>query len=646
MSMLADLLESRREELVRRWMDVVREHLAPRGESESELRNHIPDLLQQLVAALRGEGRKDVASVGGEASAGQEHGRQRFRLGFDIQAMVYEYGVLRGCILDLIEESGGAVPFPELRVLSDFLASAITESVAEHERQALGAQHAMLIERHAAEATLRAREEQIRSLLNSTSEGIWGLDTSGLCTFANDACARLLGYGSAEELVGRDMHALVHHSKADGSPYPKEECAIHEAFRAGREVEFEDVLWRKDGTPMSVRHRANPIVRDGQVAGAVVTFEDITRRKAAELARENLLDALAAQPVLLICVLKGPRVIVQMAPPPFLRRVARGRDIRGQPLMEAVPELRGQGFEELLTRVLETGEPFVGREVSASFDRGDGTLEEGFFDVVYQPVRGERGTLDSILAISHEVTDVVHARRRAERLAAEEKQRADFEQQLIGIVSHDLRNPLGAILLGTTALARREELDERSTKAVMRIQASAERAVRLVKDLLDFTQARLGGGLPLARSPQDLHALVRQVVEEVQANFPERELRLEAVGPAQCACDLDRMAQVVTNLTSNALKYGQPGTPVTVRTRGAAAWVELEVHNQGTPIPLEARERLFEPFQRATAQEGTSSRSVGLGLYIVKHIVDAHGGTLHVTSTEAEGTTFTVRLPR
>ncbi|HYO57498.1 HAMP domain-containing sensor histidine kinase [Archangium sp.] len=144
----------------------------------------------------------------------------------------------------------------------------------------------------------------------------------------------------------------------------------------------------------------------------------------------------------------------------------------------------------------------------------------------------------------------------------------------------------------------------------------------------------------------DLHALVCQVAEEVQANFPERELRVEAQGQAKGEWDPDRMAQVVTNLTSNALKYGRPGTPVTVRTRGDGDQVELEVQNQGTPIPPEARERLFEPLQRATSQADTSGRSVGLGLYIVKHIVDAHGGTIEVTSTEAEGTTFTVRLPR
>jgi signal transduction histidine kinase len=135
-------------------------------------------------------------------------------------------------------------------------------------------------------------------------------------------------------------------------------------------------------------------------------------------------------------------------------------------------------------------------------------------------------------------------------------------------------------------------------------------------------------------------------MEEVQASFPERDLVVTAQGNGQGAWDADRMAQVVTNLVSNALKYSPPDTPVSVRTRGDGDQVELEVHNEGAPIPPEALGRLFQPMQRASSQGDTAGRSVGLGLYIVDRIVQAHGGTIAVKSTEGEGTTFTVRLPR
>ena len=229
---------------------------------------------------------------------------------------------------------------------------------------------------------------------------------------------------------------------------------------------------------------------------------------------------------------------------------------------------------------------------------------------------------------------------------AETKARADFEQQLIGIVSHDLRNPLSAILLGAQAVLRHEGLGERQLKSVVRIQSSAERAVRLVKDLLDFTQARLGGGLRVERRPLELAPLLLQLVLELEAAHPERTIELQRTGNTRGEWDGDRIAQVVTNLVANALKYSPPQSPVRVEARGKEGGVSLSVHNSGAPIPPGRLPLLFQPLQRGTTDVDKAGRSVGLGLYIVDHIARAHGGHVEVRSTEAEGTTFTVWLPR
>jgi signal transduction histidine kinase len=232
------------------------------------------------------------------------------------------------------------------------------------------------------------------------------------------------------------------------------------------------------------------------------------------------------------------------------------------------------------------------------------------------------------------------------RLEAETKARADFEQQLIGIVSHDLRNPLSAILLGTHALLGQEGLGERQMKSVVRIQSSAQRAVRLVKDLLDFTQARLGGGLLMERRPLELAPLIMQMVLEVEAAHPERTIEVHREGDTRGEWDGDRIAQVVTNLVTNALKYSPADSRVRVEARGVDGWVFLAVHNAGTPIPADKLPLLFQPMRRATNEVDKAGRSVGLGLYIVEHIARAHGGSVEVSSTETSGTTFTVRLPR
>ena len=235
----------------------------------------------------------------------------------------------------------------------------------------------------------------------------------------------------------------------------------------------------------------------------------------------------------------------------------------------------------------------------------------------------------------------VSEEKRAEELA---RKQAEFEQQLVGIVSHDLRSPLSAIQLSSDVLMQLGGHDERMRRSVTRIRTSTDRAMRMVRDLLDFTQARLGGGIRVVPAPLDLHTLVRQTLDEVQASFPERSLRLETSGSGRGSWDADRLAQVITNLTTNAFKYSPPGTLVTVASRGLDGAVELRVHNASSPIPPDALGRIFEPMQRAN-QTDRASRSVGLGLYIVKHIVEVHGGSIEVTSND-DGTTFTVRLPR
>ena len=226
------------------------------------------------------------------------------------------------------------------------------------------------------------------------------------------------------------------------------------------------------------------------------------------------------------------------------------------------------------------------------------------------------------------------------------RRRTEFEQQLIGIVSHDLRNPLGAITMAAGLLQASPGLNERQLKAAQRIASSCERATRLIRDFLDFTQARLGTGIPLKRRPTDLDDVTRHVVDEVLQAHPERQVLVETGGDSHGEWDPDRIAQVLTNLVGNALAYSPPGTPVHVRTRSEPGSAVLEIHNQGTPISPELLPRLFEPLTRGAPTTGQQSRSIGLGLYIVREILQGHGGTVDVASAADTGTTFTVRLPR
>ncbi|MDQ6958272.1 MAG: ATP-binding protein [Mariprofundaceae bacterium] len=150
-----------------------------------------------------------------------------------------------------------------------------------------------ITERKQAEDELRRSEERIKLLLESTAEAIYGLDAEGKCTFANPACLKILGYESMDDVLGKNMHNLIHHTRPDGSPYPMHECHIYEAFQKGTGTHVDnEVLWRKDGTSFAGEYWSHPIHEDGKTIGSVVTFMDITERKGLEKARQKLMDNL------------------------------------------------------------------------------------------------------------------------------------------------------------------------------------------------------------------------------------------------------------------------------------------------------------------------------------------------------------------
>lgn len=230
----------------------------------------------------------------------------------------------------------------------------------------------------------------------------------------------------------------------------------------------------------------------------------------------------------------------------------------------------------------------------------------------------------------------------AQRSAAED--RAAFVEQMIGIFSHDLRNPLSSIKLAATVMEKSAPTSE--AKSMLRnIHRATARAQSLVNDLLDFTEARIGRGLSVVPTPVDLHALVAAQVEELGSAYPGRALAHRRQGQGDCAADSNRLFQLIGNLVSNAMQYGNRDATVTVTSRIDADGFAIEVNNLGPAIPATVLPRLFEPMVRGT-DAGSANRSVGLGLYIVSEIARAHAGRVTVASSASEGTTFVVSMGR
>jgi signal transduction histidine kinase len=276
-------------------------------------------------------------------------------------------------------------------------------------------------------------------------------------------------------------------------------------------------------------------------------------------------------------------------------------------------------------------------------------LALGAIDYVQRPFDGDafRSKLETLLALA--------LRARAREQEAEEalktiataiSQRAAAQRAIrerdryIGVLGHDLRNPLAAIRMGLQLLLQSQTIGSRDRGRVMRMVGTADRMHDMIRDLLDFTRTSVGG-FPHRPVATDLRRLCDAAVDELRAVHPERTITVDVSGDLTGVWDPDRLKQALLNLLGNAIDHGGDG-PVGIRIEGAGQDVVLTVHNDGEPIPASVLPVLFEPFRRGDG----SPHGLGLGLYIVREIVRSHGGAIEVHSSAAEGTTFVSRWPR
>jgi signal transduction histidine kinase len=237
------------------------------------------------------------------------------------------------------------------------------------------------------------------------------------------------------------------------------------------------------------------------------------------------------------------------------------------------------------------------------------------------------------------VTREKEARTRAEESDA-------FKEVFLGILGHDLRNPLNTVLTTARLMVRRGDVAPDTQTRLNRIVSSSLRMQRMIEQILDVTRARLADGIPIAVSAQkiDMVALVSKIADELRAAHPKRAIELQTSAPCRARVDNDRFEQVVSNLIGNAIQHGDPELPirVVVSTRGNLA--SISVKNHGTPIDPELMPHLFDPFKRGA--KATSADGLGLGLYIAERIVSAHGGKIAVESSDVSGTCFEAIVPR
>jgi two-component system CheB/CheR fusion protein len=365
-----------------------------------------------------------------------------------------------------------------------------------------------------AQRELEDREERIRLILDSTAEAILGLDRDGVCTFCNPAAVRVLGYRSSDELIGRAVHPLIHHTGIDGQPHDEHTCHIHRVYRDGIGTHVvDDLLWRADGTSLPVEYWSYPVLRNGLLVGAVVTFLDITDRRRAE--------------------------------------------------------------DEVRTA----------------------------------------------------------ARRR---------------EQFLAMLSHELRNPLAAVLNAIKVMQQGDLDRETLARCQAVVERQARHMARLLDDLLDVSRVTRGK-FELRKEDLDLRSPITAAVESAGPKLQEREIRLELSlpdAPLPVRGDASRLQQVVVNLLTNAANYSPSGSRVAINLVSKGDVAELRVVDQGMGIDRDMIGKIFELFVQAEQPLDRALGGLGVGLSLAKSIVELHAGTIEAHSDgPGRGSEFVVRIP-
>ena len=299
--------------------------------------------------------------------------------------------------------------------------------------------------------------------------------------------------------------------------------------------------------------------------------------------------------------------------------------------------------------------------ITAAEEHGAGRAESGFSveqmvaefralraSVIRLWIKGEGGMLrpeniDDLTRFNEAIDQAL-----AESVSRYTQDVNNSKEMFLAMLGHDLRTPLGAIMMSVQFMLDTRELNEPHLTLATRIRSSAVRMQKMIGDLLDVTRSRLGGGIPIVRADMSMEKAVHDVVAEIAAARPDRIIKLEARGGERGDWDCARISQALTNIIGNAVEHGSAGTPVTVDVTHDNGDVAITIHNSGKPISVEHLNGIFGAMKSREAVSGTSGAygNLGLGLYIAERIVHAHGGRIDVQSGEEHGTTFSVHLPR
>jgi len=502
-------------------------------------------------------------------------------------------------------------------------------------------------ERLIAQEALREREKHITLLLNSIAEGIYGVDLQGNCTFINPAALRILGYERAEDIIGKKIHQLIHHTRPDDAPLHAADCSIYCTYREGKGAHADnEFFWRADGSSFPVEYWAQPVIRDNAPIGAVTAFVNIAERKRAE---ESLRESE-----------EKFRTLFEESRDAFYISTPAGRFLEINP---AGIELFGYGSSEEILSI------DIGRELYVNQEDRDRFVElvkrTGYTKNYEVRMRRKDGAILNVVitstAIRNSAGETVGFRGiisdETERKKLEEQLRQSQKMESIGTlasgVAHDFNNILTVITGYSSMVLKKMPKDDAQRQNVERVLDAAGQATHLTKDLLMFSRKQ-----PIDLQPVDLNEGI-QKLERFLTRVIGEDIAFKTTlseGSIPVLADTFQINQVLMNLAANARDAMPKGGVFTITTE--QVWLNAEfasTHGLAMPgmyalitasdtghgMDEKTRLRIFEPFF-TTKEVG---KGTGLGLSVVYGIVKQHDGSVTVYSEPGQGTTFRIYLP-
>ena len=507
--------------------------------------------------------------------------------------------------------------------------------------------------------TLRADQtvDMLQSLLDSTGEGIYAVDLDGACTLANPACVRLLGFDDQEELLGQNMHDLVHHTRPDGEPYPMTECHIYKAFRERRGVHRDDeLLWRRDGSSFPAEYWSYPMERDGELVGSVLTFVDITERRETE---DELRSSEELVRLLLDSTGEGIYGIDMDGACTFANPAcARLLGYDGQ------EEFLGRNMHDLVHHTRPNGEPYPMTEcqIYRAFRQGCGVhvddellwrRDGSSFPAEYWsfPMKRNGELIGSVLTFV-DITERREIEDELRRATAAAQEASEAKSQFMANMSHELRTPMNAIL-GYSEMLAEDAVDEGYDEMVAdleKINAAGKHLLELINAVLDLSKIE-AGRMDLHIETTDLRELLESVVAVAEPLVDKNGNVLvndwgDELGVLRA--DVTKVRQSLFNLLSNAAKFTKEGTITLRATRDARPdgdRIRLAVTDTGLGIQPDKIETIFEEFTQAESSTTRDYGGTGLGLSLTRELSRMMGGDISVESTPGVGSTFVMELP-